>query len=203
MRYRSERKRHVRRLHLDTPEQLEDRRLLATFTVVNTENIGPGSLRQAMLDANAAANPAGDVDHIEFNIPGSGVQTIRVMSNPLPEVTDPVWIDGYTQPESIANSSPVSAGVNAVPLIEIDGSAIQDSASGLTISAGGSTVRGLVIGGFSAYGIERSPVRPEIASRVTGSERMPRETTQTAIRAVYTPRARLIRSVARPPRIAT
>ena len=76
------------------------------------------------------------------------------MSSPLPEVTDPVWIDGYTQPESIANTNPVTAGDNADPLIEIDGSALQDSAAGLSISAGGSTVRGLVIGGFSFYGIE-------------------------------------------------
>src|SRR5262245_14441314 len=35
-------------------EALEDRRLLATFTVVNLNDAGPGSLRQSILDANAA-----------------------------------------------------------------------------------------------------------------------------------------------------
>ncbi len=46
----------------------------ATFTVTNTNDSGAGSLRQAILDANA--NPGDDT--IAFNIPGSGVQTIAV-----------------------------------------------------------------------------------------------------------------------------
>ena len=154
MRYRSARKRCVSRFHLGSPEQLEGRRLLATFTVVNTENSGAGSLRQALIDANGATNPIGDVDHIVFDIPGTGVQTIRVSSAPLPEITDPVSIDGYTQSDAAANTNPVTEADNAVLLVELDGSAIQDSASGLTISAGDSTVRGLVIDGFSRYGLE-------------------------------------------------
>ena len=44
----------------------------ATFTVTNTNDSGAGSLRQAILDANA--NPG--LDTIAFNIPGSGVHTI-------------------------------------------------------------------------------------------------------------------------------
>ena len=36
-------------------EILEDRQLLATFTVTNTGDSGPGSLRQAIFDANAPA----------------------------------------------------------------------------------------------------------------------------------------------------
>ena len=153
MRYLSARKRRSRQFQLRLPEQLEGRRLLATFTVVNTDDSGAGSLRQAILDANGAANPSGEVDHIAFNIPGSGVQTIKVSVDPLPEISDPVSIDGYTQPGAIANTNEITASDNAVPLIEIDGSAIPDSAAGLSISAGGSTVRGLVIGGFSFYGL--------------------------------------------------
>ncbi|HEX8255543.1 MAG TPA: hypothetical protein VF846_20550 [Thermoanaerobaculia bacterium] len=45
----------------------------ATITVTNTNDTGPGSLRQALLDAK---NPG---DRIEFAI-GSGVQTIRPMT---------------------------------------------------------------------------------------------------------------------------
>jgi hypothetical protein len=45
-----------------------------TLTVTSTADSGPGSLRQAILDADADAS-ADDVV-IEFNIPGSGVQTI-------------------------------------------------------------------------------------------------------------------------------
>ena len=46
----------------------------ATFTVVNINDNDAGSLRQAILDANASAGP----DTITFNIPGAGPQTIRI-----------------------------------------------------------------------------------------------------------------------------
>src|SRR5207245_8624009 len=44
-------------------EVLEDRCLLSTFHVLNTDDTGPGSLRQAILDANASAGR----DLIDFN----------------------------------------------------------------------------------------------------------------------------------------
>jgi len=62
-------------------------------TVINTNDSGPGSLRQAIMDANADAA----ADTISFSIPGSGVQTITPGSL-LPLVTNPLTIDGSTQP---------------------------------------------------------------------------------------------------------
>jgi hypothetical protein len=41
-------------------EALEDRTLPSTFTVLNLADSGPGSLRQAVLDANA--NPGSTID---------------------------------------------------------------------------------------------------------------------------------------------
>src|SRR4051812_42811607 len=41
----------------------------ATFTVTNTNDTGAGSLRQAIIDANANAG----TDQISFNIAGAGV----------------------------------------------------------------------------------------------------------------------------------
>ena len=117
-------------------EPLEDRRLLSVFAVTNTDDSGLGSFRQAILDANGASG----TDTIEFDI-DTGLQTISP-SAPLPEITDPVIIDGSTQP-----------GFSGTPLIEIDGSGA-GSGDGLVISAGGSTVRGLVINRFSGDGIE-------------------------------------------------
>src|SRR2546423_5800084 len=78
----------------------------ATFTVTNTNDSGAGSLRQAILAANASSG----TDTIAFNIPGAGVQTINLASG-LPFITDPVTIDGTTQP-NFAGS----------PLIELNGS---------------------------------------------------------------------------------
>src|SRR5215813_11112292 len=87
-----------------------------TFVVTNTDNSGPGSLAQAILDANA--NPGPDI--ITFNIPGSGVHTISPNTS-LPTITDPLTIDGYTQPGASANT--LSAGSNAVLQIELSGAA--------------------------------------------------------------------------------
>ena len=47
--------------------------LAATFTVTNTDDNGPGSLRQAILDAEAAAGP----DTVAFAIPRAGVHRSR------------------------------------------------------------------------------------------------------------------------------
>ena len=83
-------------------EPLEPRVLLAVFTVTTTADDGPGSLRQAILDANAVANA--DPDQIQFNIAGVGVRHIALLS-PLPVVPlsdHPVTIDGSTQPMTLS-----------------------------------------------------------------------------------------------------
>ena len=112
----------------------------ATFTVVNTADSGAGSLRQAIFDANGAMG----TDTIAFNIPGAGVHTITP-ATPLPTITDAVILDGYTQPGASENT--LAVGDDAVLLIELDGATA--GGNGLTITAGDSNVRGLVIGAFS------------------------------------------------------
>ena len=86
----------------------------ATFTVTNTNDSGAGSLRQAIDDANASPG----LDTIAFNIPLAGIHTIAPATE-LPAVSDPVLLDGYTQPGTSQNTDPI--GTNAVILIEIDG----------------------------------------------------------------------------------
>jgi hypothetical protein len=112
----------------------------ATFTVTNTDDSGPGSLRQAILDADA--NPG--FDTIAFAIPGAGVHTISP-ATVLPDIDDPVIIDGYSQPGASPNTD--ANGFNGTLLIELSG-ASTGQANGLNINAGGSTVRGLVINRF-------------------------------------------------------
>ncbi len=121
-----------------------------TYTVTNTNDSGAGSLRQAILDANANAGP----DTIAFNITGSGVQTIAPASA-LPAITGPVTVDGYTQPGSSANTNPTGQGLNTVLRIEIDGTSV-GSAGGLTVKADDVTIRGLVVNRCSTYEIDVS-----------------------------------------------
>ncbi|MCA1576617.1 MAG: carboxypeptidase regulatory-like domain-containing protein [Acidobacteria bacterium] len=103
-----------------------------SFVVTNANNHGNGSLRDAIISANATPG----TDTITFNIPGPGVKTINLVIS-LPDITDRVIIDGTTQP-----------GYAGAPLIELNGSAIASGGNGLVIKAGGSTVRGLAIGNF-------------------------------------------------------
>jgi hypothetical protein len=124
-------------------EVVEDRVLLVTFTVTNNfdngDNLNPvrGSLRQAILNANSPSSPGLDLINFNiFNSIGGVVQTIAPLS-PLPTITDPVIIDGTTQP-----------GFAGTPIIELDGTNAGQNVDGLTIIAGGSTVRGLVINRF-------------------------------------------------------
>ncbi len=117
-------------------EPLEDRTLLSTYLVTNTNDSGDGSLRQAILNVN---NGSGG-DTIAFDIGGGGVQTIRPTSA-LPTLTQSVTLDGTTQP-----------GYAGTPLIELAGNLAGGGVNGLTIVANNSVVRGLAIDLFSNYG---------------------------------------------------
>ena len=122
---------------------------VSIFEVTNTNNSGPGSLRQAILNANAIPN-GNALDQIQFNIPGAGVKTIQPAS-PLPDISDSVIIDGYTQPGAQPNT--LTVGDNAVLLIELDGANAGALANGLRITAGNNFVRGLAINSFGGNGI--------------------------------------------------
>lgn len=107
-----------------------------SYVVTNTNDSGPGSLRQAILDANANAG----ADHITFAILTPAPYAIGLAS-PLPAITSPVTIDGTTQP-----------GFAGTPVVELNGAGA-GAASGLVITAGNSAVLGLVINRFSGEGI--------------------------------------------------
>jgi titin len=116
-----------------TVEPLEGRWLPSTFLVTTTNDFGAGSLRQAILDANATPGS----NEIDFAIGGGGAQTIRP-NIALPEVTNTVVIDGTTQP-----------GFAGSPLIDLDGAnVIPPGTSGLVVRADNSTVKGLAITGW-------------------------------------------------------
>jgi CSLREA domain-containing protein len=137
-------------------ESISDNSLAAEVLVTVLQDIvvnspaDPGSglcdamectLREAILLANATPGPA----RISFNILDGSSQTIAPLSA-LPDITDPVTIDGATQP-----------GYAGTPIIELSGAATGTTADGLrVVGGGGSTIRGMVINRFSGDGIELS-----------------------------------------------
>ncbi len=116
----------------------------ATFTVSITADAGAGSLRQAILDANATAG----ADTIIFSTAG----TIAPLSS-LPTITDTVTIDGYTAPGAVQNTGAVTEAFNGTLTVELNGAGAGDSGIGLRISAGSCIVQGLAINRFQNSGI--------------------------------------------------
>jgi hypothetical protein len=165
--------------------------------VTNTLDDGSvNSLRWAITQANADTDP---LSNINFNIPGTGVQTIS-LTDALPAITHPVIINGYTQPGSSPNTHTMTdpdPSDNDVRLITLDGSLLSGGSynmgtydnyseasaaldavigpTGLIIVAGNSTVTGLVIQNFSADyfaffpGFELGPGADGAAIRLTSS----------------------------------
>jgi CSLREA domain-containing protein len=94
------------------------------------------TLRAAIQEANALAGK----NHIVFDIPDSAPYIISP-ETALPEITDPLVIDGTTEPDYID-----------FPVVEINGN-MSESGDGLYLTAGNSKVKGLIINQFKNNGI--------------------------------------------------
>lgn len=114
--------------------------------VCETATSGECTLRAAILEANFAAG----IDTINFNIPGAGIKTI-VPNSALPDITQPLTIDGYSQPGASVNTQTTIN--NAVILIELNGMNAGTNVNGLRLFAGNSTIKGLAINRFNRVGI--------------------------------------------------
>ena len=114
-----------------------------TFVVNSTADTNDGActtaaggctLREAIIAANANAG----ADTINFNIPGSGVKTITLASTL--QISDPVTVDGTTQP-----------GYTDKPLIEVSGG--NSVGIGLGMGAGATTIRGLALNRYTDHAV--------------------------------------------------
>ncbi|MCP4707330.1 MAG: hypothetical protein GY869_01785 [Planctomycetes bacterium] len=100
-------------------------------------------------DAIIAANGSLGTDTIEFNIPGTGPHTIELTSS-YPTITDPVIIDGYSQP----GAAFATVTTPATLMIELDGTNMGGSYNSVfNVTAGNSTFQGLALNHFTYYGI--------------------------------------------------
>src|SRR4051812_32037755 len=109
------------------------------FSVTQTGDDGPGSLRQSIFDANAHSG----TDTINFQIPpaGTGTYTISVVSV-LPTITDTVTIDATTQSDR-----------KGAPNILVNGTGTPGGTNGFNLGAP-TTMKGLAIGGFPGAGVD-------------------------------------------------
>jgi hypothetical protein len=107
-----------------------------SIVVTNTDDSGAGSLRAAIDAANAA--PGAQL--ISFNIPGVTPASPGVinLASALPAITEPVVIDGESQP-----------GHDGLPLVELRGGGIGTGWVGLFLNASNITIRGLSITRFA------------------------------------------------------
>jgi parallel beta-helix repeat protein len=115
-----------------------------TYVVTTIDDGGPGSLREAVLNANASPGP----DTITFNLGSLAPQppgtTFRIaLATRLPTITDPVVIDGTTQPSFVPGGPPVV-------VVEGEPDAVDLLFDGFVVATGGagSTIRGLALVGF-------------------------------------------------------
>jgi hypothetical protein len=157
---------------------------LATFMVTTTLDVGPGSLRQAIINANANTGP----DTIQFAI-GSGLKTIQPLSA-LPTITDAVVIDATTQP-----------GYSGSPLIELRGTSAGAS-SGFDINGNNVTIRGFVINDFKTGGIDIQGSGHVIQGNYIGTDttgKNPLSNSKHGIRVGFGALPVMSRSAARPP----
>ena len=115
-----------------------------TFTVTGAGDLNclPAEPVCSLRAAITAANNNPGLDTIRFAITAGPEVKIISPTSELPAITDPVLIDGTTQP-----------GYAGKPLIELSGASAGPNASGLTITGGGSTVKGLAIHSFARDGI--------------------------------------------------
>jgi hypothetical protein len=91
----------------------------ATYTVTNANDSGAGSLRQAILDANANAG----ADIINFNNAFASPYVINLASD-LPAITDGVTIDGTTAADAAGTDVQINAGGRTYGLKFTNGNSI-------------------------------------------------------------------------------
>lgn len=124
---------------------------LFLIEVTNNNNAGEGSLRAAIDQANASPG----LKSIQFNIPGGCPRTIS-LATPLPNITSPLIINGWSQPGAAPNT--LENGNNATICVVVRRSVVVPAADvprALNVPSNANatlTVRGIAFGGFTAGG---------------------------------------------------
>lgn len=132
-------------------EPLEARIAPATFLVTNTLDSGPGSLRQAILDANASTG----TDSVSISLPNLSIIQLKSV---LPAITETLHIAPTLTSSRIGLDGSMAIGQSGVNL-----------GSGLVLlgsASSNSSIKGLAIYGFDIAGIE---IVDSSSNRISGN----------------------------------
>ncbi|RZL48716.1 MAG: gliding motility-associated C-terminal domain-containing protein [Pedobacter sp.] len=82
----------------------------ATFVVTSNADAGAGTLREAIIAANA--NGTAEVDYIHFNISGAARADVSIsLATELPVLTSKIIIDGTTQPTALLGNANIKVAI--------------------------------------------------------------------------------------------
>jgi len=139
-----------------------------TFVVTNTGNTGAGSLRQAILDANANCGH----DLIKFNLGAGGPFTIS-LSTALPSLTDNdgATIDGWDNSgnDGTPNTIPVFNATGGTPLNPVYKIILGNAGTiptGLTLASDNNVIQGLVLQNFG----DGTPSNNDVQITISGND---------------------------------
>ncbi|MFM9908686.1 MAG: T9SS type A sorting domain-containing protein [Chitinophagaceae bacterium] len=114
------------------------------FPVTNTNNVGAGSLADAITQANTTPG----TDTITFALPGGASMTIAP-TTAFPAITEAVFINGYSQTGAVQGTI-----AGRTIQINIDGTGLPGGADIFTVNA-----TGVTIAGFALYKAPAAAVR--------------------------------------------
>ncbi len=123
------------------------------LTVTNSNDSGPGSLRQALIDANASPN----LNRIRFSIGSTCGPRVITLNSLLPTIAHPLVIEGYSQPGASPNTAIL--GNNAVICVIINGNNQITGSYGLNVATDASvnatvSIEGVAFGGHSIAAVQ-------------------------------------------------
>ncbi len=147
-------------------------------TVTNTNDAGPGSVRQVITNANTLGGDASlavngrsaGVEHVVFMLPnattGSGgslklsgglrpaFNAFTTPAGPVKAATIPLASGSLTVASPLVVDAQTQPGWSGAPIVEVNAATIGTGSDGaLTLAGGGSTVRGLIVNRSPRYGI--------------------------------------------------
>lgn len=133
-----------------------------TFVVSSLADAGPGTLRDAMAQANAAANAPAGPDRITFAVAG-----VIAVTSPLPTISDAVVIEappGTLTIRAVGGAPTIVTGLTAAGgvRVEVSGLRIEGFEVGVRLTGAGRLTGSTVVGNVEGVHVTGSAATPQL-----------------------------------------